>query len=177
MTSLHHLALAGAFAISSLVSFHAATPALAQDGPVRIAVVNMEAVIAETAAGKSMIEKLEAHNAQTQQDTAALRDSITELRKQIAEGVDTLDPAQLVNLRRQLDNAQRSLAELAQVRAREAAGIRQQSLSGLGEEVDPIFKAIQEEFDYDLILNQQSGVVMMVGDRINITQMVIDRLK
>lgn len=165
------LALAAGFALSTL-----ALPAQAQDAPLRIAVVNMDAVIAETDAGKEMRQKLEAHNQQTQADTAALQASIADLRTQITEGVDTLDQSQLVNLRRQLENAQKSLAGLSQSRLREANAIRNESLAGIGEQVDPIFKAIQEEFNYDLILNQQPGVVMMVGDRINITQMVIDRL-
>lgn len=150
--------------------------ALAQDEPLRIAVVNMDQVIAQSAAGSALNEKLQAFQTEAQAQSEERQKTIQDLRQKVSDAVDG-DQAQLVNLQKQFEDARIALVRFRDDKAREAQKIRSEGLQDIQKQFEPVFNAIQEEFNYDLILNQQSGVVMMVGDRINITQMVIDRVK
>lgn len=171
------LALASVFAVSLLGSTVAPQTALAQEEPIKIAVVNMDQVIAQSAAGSALNEKLQAFQEEAQGQVEDQQKRIQELRQKVSDGVNSEDQAQLVNLQKQFEDATVQLRRFRDDKAREAQKIRAEGLQEIEKQFEPVFAAIQEEFDYDLILNQQAGVVMMVGERINITQMVIDRLQ
>ena len=168
---------ASTLALSLLAFTPLAQPVAAQEEPIKIAVVNMDQVIAQSAAGSALNEKLQAFQAEAQTQIEAQRKTIEELRQKVSDGVNTEDQAQLVNLQKQYEDATLQLRRFSDDKQREAQKIRNEGLQDIQKQFDPVFDAIQEEFNYDLILNQQSGVVLLVGDRINITQMVIDRLK
>lgn len=168
---------ATALAVSLLVVSPLVHPASAQDEPVRIAVVNMEQVIAQSAAGSALNEELNAFQAEAQTEIDQKKKDIQEMSKKVSENVGVEDQAQLINLQKQYEDAILELRRFTDEKQREAQKIRTEGLQEIQKQFDPVFDAIQKEFDYDLILNQQAGVVLMVGDRVNITQMVIDRLK
>ena len=170
------LALASVLAIS-LLGGMAPQQALAQEEPLKIAVVNMDQVIAQSAAGSALNEKMKAFQEEAQGQVEDQQKRIQELRQKVSDGVNTEDQAQLVNLQKQYEDATLQLRRFRDDKAREAQKIRAEGLQEIEKQFEPVFAAIQEEFDYDLILNQQSGVVLMVGEKINITQMVIDRLQ
>lgn len=168
-------AFASLLAVTLLAFGSVADRAVAQETPLKIAVVNMDQVISQSASGIAMNEKLQAHQADAQQQSQERVAKIDALRTEISEGVGKLDQAQLISLQSQFEAAQTDLREFRDAKQKEAQQIQADGLGEIQAQIDPVFKAIQEEFDYDLILNQQSGVVLMVGDRVNITQMVIDR--
>ncbi|WP_299843010.1 OmpH family outer membrane protein [uncultured Roseovarius sp.] len=171
------LALASVLAVSLLGSTVAPQTALAQEEPIKIAVVNMDQVIAQSAAGSALNEKLKAFQQEAQGQVEEQQKRIQELRQKVSDGVNSEDQAQLLNLQKQFEDASLQLRRFRDDKAREAQKIQSEGLQEIEKQFEPVFAAIQEEFDYDLILNQQSGVVMMVGERINITQTVIDRLQ
>lgn len=171
------IALASLLALSPLAVSTLPQSAMAQEESVKVAVVNMDQVIAQSTAGTALREKLQAFQVEAQADAEAQQKTIQELRQRISDGVNTLDQAELVNLQKQFEDATLQLRRYSDDKQREAQKIQAEGLKDIEKQIEPVFAAIQEEFDYDLILNQQSGVVMMVGDRINITQLVIDRLK
>ncbi|MEO3417281.1 OmpH family outer membrane protein [Roseovarius sp. CAU 1744] len=166
-----------ALSVLAVTSLSQPAQAQAQDEPIKIAVVSMEQVIAQSAAGSALNEKLQAFQAEAQAQIEAQQKIIQELRQKVADGVGSTDQTQLINLQKQYEDATLQLRRFSDDKQREAQKIRSEGLQDIQKQFDPVFAAIQEEFNYDLILNQQSGVVLMVGDSINITQMVIDRLK
>lgn len=169
---------ASALALSLLALSPLPQPAMAQEEePLRIAVVNMDQVIAQSAAGSALNDKLQAFEAEAKAQIAEQQKSIKEMRQKVSDGVGSEDQTQLINLQKQYEDATLQLRRFSDDKQREAQKIRADGLQEIQKQFDPVFTAIQEEFNYDLILNQQTGVVLMVGDRINITQMVIDRLK
>ncbi len=169
---------ASALALSLLAFAPLAQPVQAQEEPIRIAVVNMEQVIAQSAAGSALNDKLKAFQEEAQQQIAEQQKTIQEMRQKVSDGVNSEDQAQLVNLQKQYEDATLQLRRFfSDDKQREVQKIRAEGLKGIEKQFDPVFEAIQEEFNYDLILNQQPGVVLMVGDRVNITDMVIERLK
>ncbi len=168
---------AGLLAASLIIVTPLATPVQAQDEPLKIAVVNMEQVIAQSAAGSALNEKILAFRKEAQAQVEEQQKIIEDLRQKVSDAASGDDQAQLVNMQKQYEDATLVLRRFRDDKAREAQKIRDEGLQEIQAQFEPVFKAIQEEFSYDLILNQQSGVVLMVGDRVNITQTVIDRLK
>ena len=171
------LTLASVFTVSLLTFSAAPQLVTAQEEPLKIAVVNMDQVIAQSTAGAALNEQLSAFQEETRGQIEAQQKRIQELRQKVSDGVNTEDQAQLVNLQKQYEDASLQLRRFSDDKSREAQKIQAEGLQEIEKQFQPVFEAIQEEFDYDLILNQQSGVVLMVGDRINITQTMIDRLK
>ncbi len=172
------LVLASAFAVSLLgATMPQTTVAQEQEAPVKIAVVNIDQVIAQSAAGAALGEKLNAFQEEAQGQVAEQQKYIQDLRQKISDGVNSEDQAQLVNLRKQFEDATVQLRRFSDDKQREAQKIRADGMQEIQKQFDPVFTAIQEEFNYDLILNKQTGVVLLVGERVDITQMVIDRLQ
>ena len=171
------IARTGLLALSLAVISPLAQTAQAQEEPLKIAVVNMDQVIAQSAAGSALNEKLQAFQEEAQGQVEDQQKIIADLRQKVSDATGGEDQAQLVNLQKQFEDATLVLRRFRDDKAREAQKIRADGLQEIQDQFDPVFVAIQQEFDYDLILNQQSGVVLMVGERVNITQMVIDRLK
>ena len=169
---------ASALAVSLLALAPLAQPAMAQEDPIKIAVVNMEQVIARSAAGSALNDKLQAFQNEAQEQIAEQQKAIQEMREKVTEATTNgEDQAQLINLQKQFEDATLQLRRFSDDKQREAQKIRAEGLKEIQAQFDPVFEAIQQEFSYDLILNQQPGVVLMVGDRVNITDMVIERLK
>ena len=178
MTIRLHLA-AHVFALALLavpILSHTAQ-AQTQDDPLKIAVVNMDRVIAESAVGVALNEKIRNFRLEAQGQVQAQEENIQKLRQQVSDAVQNEDQIQLVNLQKQFEDAQLALNRFRDDKAREAQKIRAEGLQDIQTQFEPVFNAIQEEFNYDLILNQQSGVVMMVGERVDITETVIERVK
>lgn len=171
------LTFASLLAVSLLTVGPLTQPVEAQEAPVKIAVVSMDQVIAQSTAGSALNDKLNAFQAEAQGQIEEQQKRIQELRKQISEGVEGDDQAQLVNLQKMFEDANLQLRRFRDDKQREAQKIRAEGLQEIQSQFDPVFEEIQKEFNYDLILNQQAGVVLLVGDRVNITQMVLDRLQ
>lgn len=171
------LTFASLLAVSLLTVGPLTQPVEAQEAPVKIAVVSMDQVIAQSTAGSALNDKLNAFQAEAQGQIEEQQERIQELRKQISEGVEGDDQAQLVNLQKMFEDANLQLRRFRDDKQREAQKIRAEGLQEIQAQFDPVFEEIQKEFNYDLILNQQAGVVLLVGDRVNITQMVLDRLQ
>jgi Skp family chaperone for outer membrane proteins len=54
--------------------------------------------------------------------------------------------------------------------------MQSEGLREIEKQLEPVFEKVRDEGGYDLILNRVPGVVVMAGQRVDITQKVIDRL-
>ncbi len=170
-------AFAGLFALSMLAAIPMAHPLHAEESAPRIAVVNMDQVLAQSKAGIALSEKLNAFRKEVEAESQVKQEEMQALREKISAGVGKGDQAQLTDLQKQFEAALLEHRQFQDEKNREAQKLRNDGLIEIQKQMGPIFKAIQEESDYDLILNQQAGMVLMASDRINITQTVIDRLE
>ncbi len=152
-------------------------PASAQDEPLKIGVINMQMLIAESAAGKDLQQQLEAFQSKRLAESQALRDKARDLQRVIGEGTGVLTEAKLSELRSQLDQTQLNLRQLQTDTQREGQKIQTEGLQRVEAEIQPVLTAFQAEFGYDLILSNQRGIVLIAGARADITQKVIDRLE
>ncbi|NNM29822.1 MAG: OmpH family outer membrane protein, partial [Akkermansiaceae bacterium] len=59
----------------------------------------------------------------------------------------------------------------------EGQKMQTRGLQGIEAALGPVFEKLRKDGGYDLILNNTPGVVIMVGERVDITPLVIARTK
>ncbi|HVS65588.1 MAG TPA: OmpH family outer membrane protein [Thermoanaerobaculia bacterium] len=164
-TAIHLLlALLGLLAVS--------TPALAQESAPKIAVVNLEAVFAESAIGQSLQAEIQELEERTRLELEKERDAIATLQQQEV----TATPDQRRELERRLQDHERTARRIAEDATRQAAKLETDSRQRFAAAVEPLFRTLQQEQGWDLILNKASGFVIFAGDSLDVTDLVLERL-
>jgi Skp family chaperone for outer membrane proteins len=169
------LRLLRSFAVLTLLSIPS-VPILAQDTPIKIAVVDLDLIVSESPAGKALEAKLDSFQNQTRAEFEALNEKALSIRQRLTEGVNSLAPEELASLQKQFEDEQVKIRRLSDDKTREGQKMQSEGLQQIEKLLEPIFKSIRDENGYDLILNRVPGVVVMAGERIDITQQVIDRI-
>ena len=73
-------------------------------------------------------------------------------------------------------NKQIELRRLQETKQREGQQLRTEGLKAIEVKLEPVFKQIRDEGNYDLIINNVPGVVLMVNDKIDLSAKVLDLL-
>lgn len=152
--------------------------ALAQsDRPFTIAVVDMEAVVTNSLNGRQLSEELDAFRQSVGSEVERRQNEARAVQQQIADGANSLSPERLAELRRNYDQAVADLRRYGEEQQREGQRRQEAGLRAIEQQLEPVFEQIQAEAGYDLILNRAPGVVIMAGERADITEQVIRRLE
>jgi len=150
--------------------------AYAQEGPpIKIAVVDLERVVARSSAGQKLQARLEKFQQDTQAEGEVLAEKAREIRQRITEGANSLSEDALAALQKQYEDQMAAIRRFRDDKQREGQKIQQEGLREIERQLEPVFVQIRDQGGYDLILNNVPGVVVMAADRIDITQQVIDR--
>ncbi|MDH3744169.1 MAG: OmpH family outer membrane protein [Acidobacteriota bacterium] len=168
--------LISAACLLSICTGFSTVPIAAQEAPARIAVVNLDVVIAQSPAGKDLQDKLTKFQEVTQATGEAKTNAARELQQQIVNGANSLSEDRLADLQKQLEDAQIDLRRFRDDKQREGEKMQEEGLKMIEQQLEPVFTQIRDEGGYDLILNNVPGVVVMVGPRVEITGEVIERL-
>lgn len=165
-----------AVALVAVAVLAVSAPVYAQERPIKIAVVNLDAVAARSPAGQALNRDLGSFQKQAQAEVDAGNEKIKDIQRQAAEGANSLSELRLSELQKNFENAQIALKRLRDDKQREGQKLQEEGLRKIEAEMKPVFEAIRDEEGFDLILNYVPGVVVMAGERVDITQKVIDRL-
>lgn len=168
-----HRALAGL--LCALAGLLLAGTAQGQDA-IKIAVVDLEAVVAQSSSGKALQAKLEKFQQDVQVEADALAENARGIRTRMAEGANTLTAEKLAELQKQYEDETIKMRRLRDDKQREGQKMQAEGLREIERQLEPIFKQIQEQEGYDLIINNVPGVVVMANERVDITGMVVGRL-
>ena len=79
-------------------------------------------------------------------------------------------------LEREYQDALTAFQRYQQDKQEEATALQNDGRERIRAELAPVIEAIQAELDYDLILNATSPIIILFSERVDITQLVIDRL-
>ncbi|NJL27840.1 MAG: OmpH family outer membrane protein [Thermoanaerobaculia bacterium] len=164
--SLTSLCLTGGFA----------TAALAQDGPIKIAVVDLDRVIAQSKAGKELQTKLEKFQQDIKNQGEAMNEEARQLRQRMTDGVNSLSEDKLAELQKQFEDKQIAMRRFRDDKQREGQKMQEEGLREIEKQLQPVFEKVRDDGGYDLILNYVPGVVVMAGERIDITKKVVETL-
>lgn len=161
--------------IAALAAIGAGTSA-GQEQPIKIAVVNLEYIVAQAPAGKDLQAKLGKFQEEIKAEAESKNAKAREIRQRIAEGANSLSEAKLAELQQEFEDAQIAIRRFQDDKQREGRKMQEEGLKDIEKQLEPVFKQVRDEGGYDLILNNVPGVVVMIGERIDITQKVIDQL-
>lgn len=153
-----------------------ADPASAQEGPPRIAVVDIDFVAVQSPAGKELTAEITALSTQYNAELATRQAEVEEIQARIA-AVDSADVEQQRSLQREYQDAVTSFQRYQQDIQAQAQAFQTEGLARVREEIGPALEALMLEEGIDLILNTGNPGVILASDRIDITQLVIERLE
>jgi outer membrane protein len=154
-----------------------ALPAAAQETSIKIAVVDLEAIVALSPGGKALGKQLENFEASVKADVEKLRADRRDLTTRMQEGRNSLSEDKLAEMQKQIEDLTIAERRLLDDKQREGQKMQAEGLKKIEKQLEPVFNKIRDEEGYDLILNRVPGVVVMAGERVDITQKVITRLE
>jgi Skp family chaperone for outer membrane proteins len=151
-------------------------PAAGQDAQVRIAVVDIDFIAVQSPAGKELAGEITALQNQYNTEMAARQAEVDGIQARIV-AVDSADVEGQRVLQREYQDAVTSFQRYQQDVQAQAQAFQTEGLTRVREEIGPALEAIMAEEGYDLILNRANQAVVMSSDRIDITQLVLERLE
>ena len=167
-----------AAAIAALVLVPAGLAAQAEaadDAPLKIGIVNLDAVALQSPAGQALQEQLTAFQEEVLGEVQARQGAVAAIEQRIAEA-DSLSVDERRVLEREYQDALTDFQRYQQDRQEEATALQTEGQTRIREEIGPVLAAIQSDLGYDLVLNSTSPIILFFSDRIDITQLAIDRL-
>lgn len=160
------LALSSAFAVA----------ASAQETQIKIAVVDLERIVAQSQAGKELQGQLEAFQKTVQGEIERLNAQANDIRKRVAEGGNSLSQDKIAELQKEFEDAQIAARRYRDDKQREGQKLQTEGLQKIEQQLEPVFEQIKTEMQLDLLLNYVPGVVVMASDKVDITDQVIGRV-
>lgn len=148
----------------------------AQSAPIKIAVVNLDYLVANSSQGKELQARLSTFQQEVRAEIEKKQASGRAIRQQMADGANSLSEDKLSELQKKYEDATIDIKRYQDDKQREGQKMQAEGLRKIEEELEPAFKAIRDEEGFDLILNNVPGSVIMASERVDITQKVLDRL-
>ncbi len=151
-------------------------PAFAQGTqPMRVAVIDVQRVLATSTAGKAAYEKLK----RMQDDRVARAQKMDEEAKALESEINTkklsLSEDKLNDLQKQLSDKKISMQRYAQDADREVSDARDKELAALEQKIKPVIDQIGKEMGLAAIFNKYESGLVYASDAIDITDTVIKR--
>lgn len=168
---MHALRLA---ALPALVLL--AAPAAAQQaGPLKIAVIDSDRIVVESARGKAALDRLKKLQEEKMAQARGMQQEIADLRKRIEEGRLSLAPEKLQELQKQLQDKGIAFERFQADAGRELDQERASALGAIEKDVLGVIDAIGREQGYTFIFNKYNSGLVFADEATDITQMVIQR--
>lgn len=142
----------------------------------KIVVVDLDTVIINSRQGQALRTELEQFQQRIQQEADIMQGKARDIRQRIANGVNSLSDDQLAALQQDYEDEMIAIGRFRDDKQLEGQKKQQEGLSRIEKALEPVFEAIRDEYELDLILNRVPGVVVMAGERADITPLVIERL-
>ena len=158
-------------AVAALV-LAAALPAAAQS---RVAVIDVQRVVAESDPGKEAIQKLKVVSDAKVQEGQTLQQEMATLQEQFNKQRFTVSEQRLAEMTKELEDKNIAIRRFEDDAKRELEEARRRELGGLEERILPIINQIGQEEGITVIFNKfQSGLVY-ADEAVDITDDVIRR--
>ena len=154
----------------------AASPAWAQSGQVKIAVIDVQRIITDSAAGKAALAQLEQYGKEQEGRLNAKKEELDQLNKRIADGRLSLAAEKLAELQKEAESKTIDLRRASDDAQREFNQRQAKALQEIERRVMPIITQVGKEGAYTMILRKFDSGLVYAADGIDITPAVIQRL-
>jgi outer membrane protein len=167
--------LAGAFAL--VLGLAAAAPLAAQQATgLKIAVLDTEQILLQSATGKAALEELRTRRERKEGEGKALQTEVQQLRDRLSEGRLSLSQDKIAELEKQLEDKAISLRRFEDDANRELTKKREEVLAKVDSKVMPIINAYGQEMGYDLIFRKFESGLIYADEGVDVTPEIIRRL-
>lgn len=147
--------------------------AQAQEAPLRIAVIDLDQLVGQSVAGKELQNQLEEFQGQVIAEGTALADKARATQKLLTEGANSLSDERIEELKKQFEDESIAVRRFQDDKQRQGQKMQNEGLKKIEEKLTPVLDKVQEDGNYDLILNRALGFVVMASDRVDITEQVV----
>ena len=141
----------------------------ADQGPLKVAVINGEQVLAESNIGRQVQAEAQAADADWQSRLEAKQAEIDALVQQGQEQRLTLNQQALDRLQGQIDQLQLDLQRLVQDRDRARLRLGEQAQLRINQVLIPAVERLAQENGYDLILDTRIQGILYFANRVDVT--------
>ena len=147
----------------------------AQEMPTRVAVIDVDRVVLESAEGKAAFKHLQDIQRQKIEEAKQYETELMELEKKLNEQKFILSDAKLSELRKEYEAKGIAFKRFKDDTQRELDTVRQEELSKLEKRIMPIIEQMGRENNYALIFNKFNSGLVYAADAVDITGEVLRR--
>lgn len=152
-----------------------AAPMFAQSVPAKVAVINVQKVLSESAAGKASYERLKKMQEDRVGKAKSMEDELRKLESDINTKKLSLSDDKIQEMQKQLADKRISMQRFAQDADREIGEARDRELMALEAKIKPVIDAIGKEMGLAAIFNKFESGLVYASDAIDITDTVVKR--
>ncbi|WP_420633290.1 OmpH family outer membrane protein [Candidatus Palauibacter sp.] len=153
----------------------AAQAAEAEEAPLKIGVINVDAVALQSPAGQALRQQLAGFQAEVTAELQTRQTAVQAIEERIG-AADSLSVDERRLLEREYQDALTEFQRYQQDKQEEATALQAEGQNRIRAEIAPVIEGIQADLGYDLILNSTSNIIILFSERMDITQLAIDRL-
>jgi len=150
-------------------------PAFAQNTPARVAVIDVQKVLTQSASGKAAYEKLKKMQDDRVEKAKQLDDDMRKIDTEINTKRLSLSEDKLADLQKQLADKRINIQRYAQDADREIGEARDRELQALESKIKPVIDGIGKEMGLAAIFNKFESGLVYASEAIDITETVIKR--
>jgi outer membrane protein len=152
-----------------------AAPMFAQSAPNRVAVIDVQKVLATSSQGKAAYERLKKMQEDRVAKAKQMDEEIAKLDQDINTKKISLSEDKLVDLQKQLSDRKIAMQRYAQDADREVTEARDKALMELETKIKPVIDSIGKEMGLAAIFNKFESGLVYASEAIDITDSVIKR--
>ncbi len=151
----------------------AATPA-GSTTTIKIAVIDIERIAAESNAGKALFSSLKAENDKIQEEVAKREQEIRDMSTKLNSEILSQDAK--VRLQRDIERKRTDAQRWLQDQQQDFEAKRQEGEAKFQESLEPIVRAVATENQIGLIIRATPGLTFVLDPALDISQLVVQKL-
>ncbi|HEU4520422.1 MAG TPA: OmpH family outer membrane protein [Thermoanaerobaculia bacterium] len=152
-----------------------AVPAMAQNAPARVAVIDVQRVLATSTAGKAAYDRLKKMQEERISKAKAMEDDLRKLETELSTKRLSLSEDKVAELGKQINDRKIAMQRYAQDADREVGEARDRALLELENKIKPVIDALGKEMGLAAIFNKFESGLVYASDAIDLTDTVITR--
>ena len=152
-----------------------AVPALAQNQPARVAVIDVQKVLSTSTAGKAAFERLKKMQEDRIAKAKSMEDELRKLETDLSTRRLSLSEDKVVEMTKQISDRKIAMQRFAQDADREVGEARDRALLELETKIKPVIDALGKEMGVAAIFNKFESGLVYASDAIDLTDTVITR--
>lgn len=143
--------------------------------PSRVAVIDVQRLVLESETGKRVLERLRDLRQQKMAEVEVIQQEIRELQDRVQASGMSLSEDEIAQMEKQIEDRMIDLQRFNDDTDRILQTEQEEAFAQIEREVMPIINQIGEQEGYALIFNKYDSGLLFAVDRVDITDMILQR--